>query len=158
VITVSGRQAGRVTVAALACYRPGRTSRLLYRIHVHHRRAAENASFTETDYIRLLDAAHHQLGGPIVLIWDNLNRHISAKMCRHLQARPWPTVVRLPAYAPELNPVEGAWSILKRSLGNLAVHHIDQLAKLITHRLKPMQYRPTLIDGFLAQTGLTLDL
>jgi len=26
---------------------------------------------TEADYAALLDAAHRQLGGPIVLVWDN---------------------------------------------------------------------------------------
>ncbi|GAA3438288.1 hypothetical protein GCM10018954_079040 [Kutzneria kofuensis] len=30
--------------------------------------------------------------------------------------------------APELNPVEGAWSHLKRGLGNLATRGVDQLA------------------------------
>jgi hypothetical protein len=157
VIEVSGRKCGRVTVAGLICYRPGQRSRLLYRLHVHHRRAGENASFTETDYIGLLDAAHQQLGAPIVLIWDSLNRHISAKMRGYLQTRDWLKVIRLPAYAPDLNPAEGAWSVLKRGLSNLAVSHVDDLATLIRSRLKPMQYRPALIDGFLAETGLTLN-
>jgi len=26
---------------------------------------------TEADYAALLDAAHRQLGGPVVLVWDN---------------------------------------------------------------------------------------
>ena len=33
---------------------------------------------------------------------------------------------------------------------------IDQLAALVKTRLKRMQYRPGLIDGFLAKTGLDL--
>ena len=32
----------------------------------------------------------------------------------------WLTVIQLPAYAPDLNPVEGAWSVMKNGLGNLA--------------------------------------
>jgi transposase len=31
----------------------------------------------------------------------------------------WLTVAWLPAYAPELNPVVGAWSTMKNSMGNL---------------------------------------
>jgi DDE superfamily endonuclease len=31
----------------------------------------------------------------------------------------WLTVVQMPAYAPDLNPVEGAWSNMKNGLGNL---------------------------------------
>lgn len=34
----------------------------------------------EADYARLLDAAHQQLGGPLVLVWDNLNTHVSRAM------------------------------------------------------------------------------
>jgi transposase len=75
-----------------------------------------------------------------------------------IQARSWLTVDQLPAYAPELNPVEAVWSNLKRSLANLTKQGIDQLAALIKARLKPMQYRPGLLDGFLARTGLDLTL
>ena len=67
----------------------------------------------------------------------------------------WLTVVRLQAYAPELNPVEGVWANLKNGLGKLAVSGVDQLAAVVKNRLKRMQYRPELIDGFLAQTGLS---
>ena len=66
-------------------------------------------------------------------------------------------MVRLPACAPGLNPVEGAWSKMKNGLGNLAASTVDQLAAIVKNRLKSIQYRPALIDGFLAQTGLTLE-
>ena len=75
-----------------------------------------------------------------------------------IAARPWLTVYQLPAYAPELDPVEAVWSNLKRSLANLTKQGIDQLAMLVKARLRPMQYRPGLIDGFLAKTGLDLTL
>jgi transposase len=71
--------------------------------------------------------------------------------------RDWLTVVRLPAYAPDLNPAEGAWANMKNGLGNLAASNVDQLAAIVRNRLKRIQYRPALIDGFLAQTGLTLE-
>jgi len=46
---------------------------------------------------------------------------------------------------------------MKNGLGNLAARNVDQLAAIVKNRLKRIQYRPALIDGFLAQTGLTLD-
>jgi hypothetical protein len=52
--------------------------------------------------------------------------------------------------------VEAVWSNLKRSLANLTKQGIDQLVVLIKTRLKRMQYRSSLIDGFLAKTGLDL--
>ena len=112
--------------------------------------------FTETDYARLLDAAHQQLGGPLVVIWDGLNTHVSAAMAELVAARPWLTVFRLPAYAHELNPVERVWSVLKRSLANLVKRDLGQLTALAKTRLKRMQYRPGLLNGFLAGTRLDL--
>jgi putative transposase len=62
----------------------------------------------------------------------------------------------LPAYAPELNAVEGVWSHLKKSLVNLAKRSVDELLGLIKTRLKRIQYRPSLVAGFLARTRLDL--
>nr|WP_243704933.1 transposase [Micromonospora sp. KC723] len=98
---MSGKGSGRVSIAGLTCYRPGQRSRLIYRTIVHRGRKNERRSFSERDYIALLDAAHQQLGAPIVY-WDNLNTHVSAAMRQMIDARDWLTVIRLPAYAPEL--------------------------------------------------------
>ena len=85
-----------------------------------------------------------------------LNTHTSAAMAELIAARPWLTVFRLPPYAHELNPVEPVWSHLKRSLANLTKHTIAELTVLVKTRLKRMQYRPGLLAGFLASTGLDL--
>lgn len=156
-VAVSGKGSGRVSVAGLVCLRPARRPRLIYRTLTHRGRKGERRSFAETDYAALLDAAHQQLDGPIVLIWDNLNTHRSAAMRELVAARDWLRVIRLPAYAPELNPVEHVWSHVKRGLGNLIVRGIDQLVMVVKNRLKRIQYRPELLDAFLAHTGLELD-
>jgi hypothetical protein len=157
-ISVSGKGSGRISIAGLVCVKPGRRSRLIYRVLIHRGRKGERRSFAESDYAALVDAAHQQLGGPLVLIWDNLNTHISTVMRTLIASRDWLHVIRLPAYAPDLNPTEHVWSHLKRSLGNLAVQGIDHLATIVKNRLKRIQYRPELTDSFFAHTGLTLDL
>jgi transposase len=49
-----------------------------------------------------------------------LNTHISAVMKKFISSHPdWLTEVRLPAYAPDLNPAEGVWANMKNGLGNL---------------------------------------
>ncbi len=53
-------------------------------------------------------------------------------------------------------PTESVWSHLKRSLANLAKRDIGLLTALIKIRLRRMQYRPGLLDGFLAGTRLDL--
>jgi transposase len=157
VVTVTGAHNARVSLAALIAIKPGHRPRLIYRVHRRRPRGADRRKgFTEADYARLLDAAHQQLGGPLVVVWDNLNTHISAAMAELIAARDWLTVFRLPPYAHELNPVELVWSHLKRSLANLAKRNITQLTALVKTRLKRMQYRPGLLDGFLASTRLDL--
>jgi hypothetical protein len=54
-------------------------------------------------------------------------------------------------------PTEGAWANMKNSLGNLAACTLDQLAAIISSRLRRIQHRPDLIQGFLGQTGLGLE-
>ncbi|MGX7829628.1 transposase [Actinokineospora sp. 24-640] len=158
---MSGKGSGRISVAGLLCVRPTEPAQqrphLLYRLKTHRARKGERRSFAETDYIALLDAAHQYLKAEIVVIWDNLNTHISAAMRQLVTARDWLHVIQLPAYAPDLNPTEGVWSHVKRSLGNLAVTNTDHLADIVRNRLKRIQYRPELLTSFLAQTGLTLD-
>jgi transposase len=88
-----------------------------------------------------VDAVHQQLGGPLVVVWDNLNSHVSQAMTDVIAAWDWLTVYRLPPYAHGLNPVELVWSHLKRSLANLAKRNLSQLTALVKTRLKRMQYR-----------------
>jgi transposase len=54
----------------------------------------------------------------------------------------WLTVIQLPAYAPEPNPVEGLWASTKNGLGNLAACTADQLAAVIRTRLKASSTGP----------------
>ena len=69
-IPVSGKGSGRISIAGLVCLKPGQQSRLIYRTRIHRGRKGQRRSFAEADYAALLDAAHQQLGAPIVLVWD----------------------------------------------------------------------------------------
>ena len=107
VIGVCGKGSGKVSVAGLACYRPGARSRLFYKVRTYRGRKGERRSMSEADYASLITAAHTQLHAPMILVWDNLNTHISAAMRAFIEAHPdWLTEARLPAYAPDLNAVE----------------------------------------------------
>src|SRR5262249_58640026 len=108
------------------------------------------------DYAALITAAHRYLEAPVIVIWDNLSTHLSRKMRAFTAGHPdWLTVIQLPAYAPDLNPVEGAWSVMKNSLGNLAPGTTDQLAVAMRHQLDRIPRRPRLINRFLGPTRPT---
>ncbi|MEU9380218.1 transposase [Streptomyces sp. NPDC048279] len=93
-----------------------------------------------------------------MLVWDNVRLHLTAGM------REWAaanvhllTIFQLPAYAPDLNPQEGIWSLVKGEVGNLAAADLAQITKAVKRRLKQIQYRPDTVDGCLAGTGLAID-
>ncbi|XVQ90317.1 transposase [Microbispora siamensis] len=86
-----------------------------------------------------------------------MRAHVGPTMRTFIDAHAdWLTVFRLPAYAPELNPAGVVWANLKGKLINLAptqprpAHHPDPVPQ--THAVPPR-----LLDGSLAQTGLTLE-
>lgn len=69
--------------------------------------------------------------------------------------RPRPVACQVPA--PDLNPVEGIWSLLRRSSQvNTAFTEPDHLIGTLRQRLRQIQYCINLINGCLAETGLTL--
>ena len=75
-VRVTGGHDTRVSLAALIAVRPGCRPRLIFRTH-RTRRGDQRKGFTEADYARFLDAAHQQLGGPVMLVRDRLNTHTS---------------------------------------------------------------------------------
>jgi putative transposase len=148
----------RVSLAGMLCFRLGaeQTPRLIQRSMVCRGRKNEKKGFGEHAYIRLVDAAHQQLRGPLVLAWDNINTHKSKKMRELIARHAWQTVFSLPPYAPEFNPVEGVRSAMKSGLVNLARRSIEGLTALVKRRLRRMQYRSAIQAGLLAKIGLDL--
>jgi transposase len=92
-----------------------------------------------------------------VLVWDNLPVHLRAELRAFTAAQAWLRVFQLPSYAPDLNPLEGIWSVLKRGmLANQAAASYARLLQVIRHSLQKIQCQPGLLEGCLAGTGLTL--
>jgi transposase len=61
----------------------------------------------------------------------------------------------LPAYAPELNPVEAIWAYLKKhEIANLCCDTIGEVGQFARNRLGSMQRRSHLIIGFWKQAEL----
>ncbi|MFF2821313.1 transposase [Kitasatospora cineracea] len=158
VVRVRARGSGRVSMAGMTCFKPGERSRLIYAIREYRGRKGEPKGFGWRDFRDLVVRARIQLGGPIVLVWDNVRLHLTAGMKEFIDANAeWLTVFQPPTYAPGLNPTEGVWSLVKRDIGNLAAADLGQITRAVKRRLKKIQYRPNTIDGCLSDTGLLLD-
>ncbi len=157
VVRVRVRGSGRVSMAGMACYEPGERSRLIYAIREYRGRRDEPKGFGWREFRDLIVRARIQLGGPIVLVWDNVRLHLTVDMREFIAANvEWLTVFQLPTYAPDLNPQEGVRSLVKRDVGNLAAADLGQITRAVKRKLKMLQYCPEVIDGCLAGTSLAL--
>jgi hypothetical protein len=99
------------------------------------------------------------LGGEkATLLWDGLPAHRSTAMRRWLNSqRHWLVIERLPAYAPELNPVEGLWSCLKAvELANVTKADIGRGARPGTAGDRAGAAHPHLAYSFVRRTGLSV--
>ncbi len=93
-----------------------------FRLHDHNIRAVD-----VVDFVKQL---HRQLGRNLILVWDRWNVHRSA--ARRLARFQWLEIEYLPAYAPELNPVEAMWNHTKYSdLANFIPHDAQHLGESI---------------------------
>ena len=82
VVKVTGAHHTRVSLAALIAIKPGYRPRLICRVHRGRGQGKDRRKgFTEAGYAGLLDAAHQQLGGPLVVVWDYVARHIIPVVC-----------------------------------------------------------------------------
>ncbi|MET7726969.1 transposase [Streptomyces mirabilis] len=152
------RVRGRVSMVGMTCYKAGERSRLIYAVREYRGRKDQPKGFGSRDFRVLLVRARIQLGGPVVLVWDNVRIHLTADLREFFAANTdWLTVFQLPVYAPDLNPQEGVWSIVKHDLGNLAAADLGHITRTVKRKLKMLQYRPQLLDGCLTDTGLALD-
>jgi transposase len=69
----------------------------------------------------------------------------------------WLVVERLPAYAPELNPVEGQWSSLQAvELANLCGPTLAEVIDQAHRGIERVRQTPHLAYSFLRRTGLSV--
>lgn len=108
--------------------------------------------------IEFLDALGKQLRRPLLVLWDGLAAHRSALVREYLESLNGAIQVeRLPAYAPELNPVEYLWAHLKHhELTHFCAADFAQLTTVARRRLASMQRRASLVRAFWKQAELPL--
>ena len=99
------------------------------------------------------------LPGRLLVIWDGLPAHRS-RLVQHWVAGQQDRLEleRLPAYAPELNPVEFLWGHWKQhTLPNVCPKDLWQLSEGARRTLRRLRRRPRLIAAFWKQSSLPID-
>ena len=97
-----------------------------------------------------------QLPGRLQVIWDRAKTHRSRLVGEFVTGQRGRLALDyLPAYAPELNPVEYIWGYWKHhELPNFCPHDFSQLSYHARHTLRRMRRRPTLVMAFWEQADL----
>lgn len=101
----------------------------------------------------LIELKKHSAGRKLLLLWDGLPAH-RAKIVSEfiIENRNWLRVERLPAYAPEYNPVEYLWSALKKTAGNARLD-LNAISKE-TRKARRRFSNERLLSGFLRASHL----
>lgn len=117
-----------------------------------------NENVVTHSLLRFLRQIRRQLGTPIVLVWDRLNVHRSARAILHRRNHSIHSAF-LPPYAPELNPVEAFWSYLKMNpLANHAALDIEELHRRAARHARAIAGDQYLLRSFIRATPLSLRL
>jgi putative transposase len=102
----------------------------------------------------LRDLLRH-LPGKVVVLWDGGGNHKGPVIRKFLGRNKRLRLERLPAYAPDLNPVEAVWSWLKYGqLANFVPDGIDQLDDEAVDRLIELKFDPDLLRALWERSDL----
>jgi len=97
-----------------------------------------------------------EIPGKLLVIWDGAMIHRCRAVKRFLSegAASRLQLLRLPGYAPELNPVEGVWRWLKRvALANVCCDDLFELRYELQLALAKLRYRSLVLKGCLDRVG-----
>jgi transposase len=110
------------------------------------------------DFFWFIVELRRQLKRPLIVVWDRLSGHRKAeRYFRELECN-WLKFEYLPAYSPELNPVEHVWSLTKWSrLANWTASNVEELSDRVATELTNQKSEKRLLQTHFAWAQLTLD-
>jgi transposase len=122
---------------------------LYFQIHDHNIRSEEVMAF--------LTLVHQRLRRKFILVLDRYSVHRKAVRLVQAEHPDWFEVEWLPAYAPDLNPVELVWNRAKYSdMANFIPEDVQDLHQAITASLENTSAQSRLIRSFFCHAGLGL--
>ena len=142
----------RLSIAGSLAYHSRRRRARLY-LHMHP------GAYNDLALIEVIQQLRIELRGErATLLWDGLSGHWSGCMRAFLATqRSWLVVERLPAYAPELNPVESLWAQLKgHHLANCGWETIEEVASATAGGIAEIRRSQQLLFSFIHKAGLPL--
>jgi transposase len=116
----------------------------------------QDAAYTAQDVVRFLRLLMRRISGKLLVIWDGAPIH-RAKVIKDFLKRGAAKrlhLERLPGYAPELNPQEGVWNLLKRrELKNVCCRDVAQVATEVRRAKERLRHRDQGLRQCFAHAG-----
>ena len=111
-----------------------------------------------TEVIGFLEPLLEEIPGRVMVVWDNIGIHRCAEVAtftwlnrRRLELR------RIPPYAPELNPDEGIWDVIKNDrLANYCPTSLDELEGTLHAELSDLKAHSERVLSAIQQTELPI--
>jgi putative transposase len=114
-------------------------------------------------YVRGAEAAEFlarllaEVPGPVELVWDNLQAHKAPAVKQLARAHPRLSLHYLPAYAPDLNPVEALWCLTKHHrMANHALESLEALEAEARRHVATVAAEPALLRACFRTAKLAL--
>jgi transposase len=119
----------------------------------------QDHSYKGPDVVRFLQLLLREIPGKILVIWDGASIHKSKVIKDFLKKGRAKRIQieRLPAYAPELNPQEGVWNLLKRvELKNVCCLDLQHVQQALLHAKERLRHRKITLSHCFAHAGYAL--
>jgi putative transposase len=111
--------------------------------------------FTPEKVVGFLRDLLRHLRGDVIVVWDGGSNHKGPVVRKFLARNKRLRLERLPAYSPDLNPVEAAWSWLKYGkLANFVPADVGHLEDRVVDHLIELRCEPGLLRRIWAGSGL----
>jgi transposase len=111
------------------------------------------------DVVRFLQLLLREVPGKLLVIWDGATIH-RCQAVKDFLAQGGAKRIhleRLPAYAPELNPQEGVWNLLKRvELKNVCCLDVQHVQRELRRAKERLRHRKLVLRQCFAHSGYSL--
>lgn len=111
------------------------------------------------DVVRFLQLLTREIPGKLLVIWDGAPIHRCQAVKDFLTKGGAKRIhlEQLPAYAPELNPQEGVWNLLKRvELKNVCCLDVQHIQRELRRAKERLRHRQSVLRQCFAHAGCSL--
>ena len=112
----------------------------------------------QEEVCRFLRELLRHLRGSVIVLLDNSSTHHGPPLATLLRRHPRLHIEYFPAYAPELNPDEGVWSLAKRELANGGPLDVEELMDDVICTINQVRASPEKLRGCILQSDLPIFL